>query len=517
MNSNQSIDCDGLRVGSDDLERQSRLLAGFLTDEGLGANSVVALLMFNDIPYFSLAAACRMIGAYLVPLNWHLTRAELDYILEDCGARILFGHGDLLANAGFESQVGLTVVSRPTPSDCVAAYPKLASGRQPARSRQWKEVLADARPFAGTPVREHRGGIFYTSGTTGRPKGVVRQPLAPEVWKTITARSRTGFGLDDIRQGDVSVVAGPLYHSAPNAHAAICREAGASLVLMPRFDPAAFIALSDACGMTHVHMVPTMFSRLLALPEETRKSWRHDRLKAICHGAAPCPPEVKRAMIDWIGPSIREYYAGTETGIIATASSQEWMQRPGTVGRAAEGVDIRVIDERGGECGRGETGWLIAHSNSTTSFLYHGRAASPHVDGWPGYVSLGDIGHQDAEGYVFLTDRSADIVISGGVNIYPAEIEMELTALDGVGDCAVIGVPLSDLGEAVIAIVEPKEGKVLSEAALLAALSVRLAGFKLPRRMVFVDRLPREDSGKIRKRLLKSEYETIFRNGETNP
>lgn len=517
MMSNQCIDCNGERINRACLETQARHLAGFMAKEGIGPNGVVALLMFNDTPYFSLAAACRMLGAYLVPLNWHLTRAELNYILHDCGAKILFGHGDLLANAGFEAQTGLTLVSKATPSECIAAYPKLALGRSPASARSWQAVLAGAEPFAAAPAREHRGGIFYTSGTTGRPKGVVRQPLGPDIWESITARSRTGFGLTDIGKGDVSVVAGPLYHSAPNAHAALSWEAGASLALLPRFDPATFIALSNSVGMTHAHMVPTMFSRLLSLPEDVRNSWQVTSIRTICHGAAPCPAEVKRSMIGWIGPCIREYYAGTETGIIATADSTEWLQRPATVGRPAKGVDIRVIDEQGEECSLGETGWLIAHSDSTTSFTYHGRATSPHVEGWPGYVSLGDIGHQDADGYVFLTDRSADIVISGGVNIYPAEIEMELSALEGVGDCAVIGVPLADLGEAVIAIVEPKAGTVLSEAELLTALSGRLAGFKMPRRMVFVDRLPREDSGKIRKRLLKRDYETMFHTVEGNP
>lgn len=496
-----------------DIEAETLLLAGLLHSKGVGDNATVALLMFNDTPFFSLAAACKLVGAYLVPLNWHLTRPELDYILADCGAGVLFGHSDLLANAGLSSTDTLAVISKPTPAECIAAYPKLASGRPAKGCSDWGSEVESVSPFDSAGATGNRGGIFYTSGTTGKPKGVMREPLDDETWARVTQRSEAGFGLTDLVAGEVNIVAGPLYHSAPNAHALIAWGKGASVILMPRFDAEAFLELAARHGMTHAHMVPTMFSRLLALPDSIREGFQTSALKCICHGAAPCPPDVKGQMIDWFGPVIREYYAGTETGIITTSSSEEWMRYPGSVGRPAAGVDVRVIDDEGRELPADHTGRLILCSNSTTSFVYRGREGRPYISGWEGYIFLGDVGHKNAQDFVFLTDRSSDIVISGGVNIYPAEIEMELAALPGVRDCAVFGVPVAELGEAIVAVVVANQGVTLDEQSLRDQLAPRLAGYKIPRRIVLVESLPREDSGKIRKRLLKADYETIFKQG----
>ncbi|MFM7655265.1 MAG: AMP-binding protein [Paracoccaceae bacterium] len=498
-------------VSISEIEEEARRLAAWLRRHGVGAGDVVAVLAWNDFPYLVLPRACALIGAYSLPLNWHLTRAELDFILQDSAAKALIGHSHLLYKAGLSNRADLLVMSVPTPTEVAAVYPKECDKDASGNWHDWKTTLAAEEPVTGNPLPGHRGGVFYTSGTTGKPKGVVRAPLSDEQAARVKGRTLEGFGLLGSTPGAMTLAPGPLYHSAPNAHALYAWGMGHDLVLMPRFDARAALDLIMRHRVSHAHFVPTMFSRLLALPEETRHAFNPASLRAICHGAAPCPPEVKRAMIGWWGEVICEYYAGTETGVITGIAAGDWLVHPGSVGRALGETEVQVIGEDGAEVPAGATGRLICASDSTRNFDYHGRPGAKDVPGWPGYVALGDIGHVDAGGFVYLTDRSSDVVISGGVNIYPAEIEKELMVLPGVADCAVVGVPMVELGEGVIALVEPIVGQSPSEAALLSGLRERLAGFKLPRKILFVDRLPREDSGKIRKRVLQETHRDILK------
>lgn len=492
-----------------EIDADARRLASWLAARGVGENDVVAVLLWNDFPYLSLPKACGLLGAYLVPLNWHLTRTELDYTLKDSGARVLIGHDVLLARTGLESTETMQVLAVSTPTEVALAYPKMQIPDPQGNWTRWEE-LSRLPEHNGALRPGNRGGIFYTSGTTGNPKGVKRAPLSDDVWARVRGRTLTAFGLVGGGVGHVALAPGPLYHSAPNAHATNAWALGMDLVLMPRFDGADALHLMQHHKVSHAHIVPTMFSRMLALPEDVRSGFDTSHLVAVCHGAAPCPVPVKQAMIDWFGPVILEYYAGTETGIIGCSTSADWLSHPGTIGRAAGECVVKVINDTGEESAAGETGRLICKSDSTTSFTYHNREGSEQVDGWPGYVGLGDIGHVDRDGFIYLTDRSSDIVISGGVNIYPAEIEKILTTLDGVGDCAVFGVPQPDLGEGVIALVEPTPGHRPDEADLIAALKPRVANYKLPRKLIIIDKLPREDSGKIRKRDLREIYKGVL-------
>ncbi|MCE8547971.1 AMP-binding protein [Ruegeria pomeroyi] len=505
MTKAQTVFSGARKATREEIDADARRLASWLASQGVGENDVVAGLLWNDFAFLSLPRACGLLGAYLVPLNWHLTRAELDYILNDCAAKVLVGHDVLLAQAGLEHSALLRVMAVPTPPEIARAYPKVQIADPQGNWSHWDD-LTSLSEYDGAPLPGNRGGIFYTSGTTGNPKGVKRAPLGDDVWTRVRGRTLAAFGLAGGGAGHVALAPGPLYHSAPNAHTTNAWALGMDLILIPRFDAGATLDLMRAHQVSHAHMVPTMFSRLLALPEADRTLFDPRHLVAICHGAAPCPAPVKQAMIDWFGPVILEYYAGTETGIIGCSTSQDWLSRPGTIGRAAGECVVRVIDDAGRELPTGETGRLICHSDSTTSFTYHNREGSEQVDGWPGYVGLGDIGHVDEDGFIFLTDRSADIVISGGANIYPAEIEKELITLEGVGDCTVFGVPQPDLGEGVIALIEPADGHLLSEADLVAALRNRIAAYKIPRKFFVVESLPREDSGKIRKRDLREAY-----------
>jgi long-chain acyl-CoA synthetase len=348
--------------------------------------------------------------------------------------------------------------------------------------------------------------MIYTSGTTGNPKGVKRLNLGPEFVQIVGVVAREVLGFEPEKPVR-TVITGPLYHSAPNFYGLHAVREGALAILEPRFDPEELLRLIEQYRITHLHVVPTMFVRLLHLSEEVRKRYDLSSLVRVVHGAAPCPMHVKQAMIDWWGPVITEYYGGTETGFVTFHTTEEALRKPGTVGRPLPGVIIRVYDDDGRELPPGEIGevysWLDV---GELNFTYHGMPDQRAAIERNGVVSIGDVGYLDEEGYLFLCDRKRDMVISAGVNIYPAEIEAALLLIPGVRDCAVFGIPHEEFGETVCAYVEPEPDAALDEAALRAFLSEHLADFKVPRVIRFETGLPREDSGKIMKRKLREPY-----------
>jgi long-chain acyl-CoA synthetase len=302
------------------------------------------------------------------------------------------------------------------------------------------------------------------------------------------------------------LVTGPLYHNAPNLTSLGSLRRGATIVLQPRFDAEQTLALVERHRISHVHLVPTMFVRLLRLPEAVRRRYDTSTLGLVLHGAAPCPPEVKRAMIDWLGPVLVEYYGGTETGVVTLASSEEWLAHPGTVGKAVADGRVVVLDEQGRPLPPGEAGELFLRNGSQPDFTYRGQDDLRREIERDGLVTCGDVGYLDDEGFLFLCDRKKDMVISGGVNIYPAEIESVLIACPGVRDCAVFGIPDEEFGESLAAVIQPEDGATLAAEAVQGFLRERIAGFKVPRVIEFRADLPREDSGKIFKRKLREPY-----------
>jgi len=487
------------------LERAARAAAG-LASLGVGRGDTVALYLRNDIPFFEASYAAGLLGAYPTPVNWHYTEDEARYLFENSGAKAIVIHADMLPPIAAAVPAGVPVLMVETPKEIAEAYGIAEADRKiPAGAIAWSSWLEGFEPLKASDEAAP-GTIIYTSGTTGRPKGVRRNPPTP-AQAAVTRRSLyLGFGFPEDPSKVVTVVTGPMYHSAPNAYGTAAGRMGAKVILQPRFDAEELLQIIEREKVTHLHMVPIMFNRLLTLPEDVRKTYDLSSLQFVVHAAAPCPVSTKRAMIEWWGPVINEYYGATETGILVFCTAQEWLDHPGTVGKAIPDADVRVIDAEGNSLPTGEIGEVVGKVLTGADFTYHGDDEKRRSAEKAGLIAPGDVGYLDEDGFLYLCDRAKDMIISGGVNIYPAEIEAELHKMPGVTDCAVFGIPDEEYGESVCAVVQQQEGANLTEADVKAYLRGVMAGYKAPKRVDFATDLPREDSGKIFKRKLREPY-----------
>ncbi|HZB55959.1 MAG TPA: acyl-CoA synthetase [Reyranella sp.] len=479
--------------------------AGGLAALGVGEDDCVALMLRNDFPTFEVNMAASQLGAYAVPINWHFTPEEAGYILADSGAKILVAHSDLLAQIASGVPAGVKVLVVPTPEEIAAAYGVPAEKRRaPEGIETWDGFVAKGPPNT-QPPKMARGSMIYTSGTTGRPKGVRRRPSTPEQQQLAAGEAAKYWGI----KPDPSIVVmmnGPMYHSAPAAYGMGSARLGLPMVLQARFDAEDMLRLIDRHKVSHMHIVPTMLVRLLRLPDAVKRRYDVSSLRWITHGAAPCAPAVKRQMIEWWGPVINEYYGATETGIVVWHNSQEALAKPGTVGHVVDGATLRIVDEQGRDVKQGEVGEIYVRGPHLAEFTYNNDDAKRREIALGDLVTVGDVGYQDADGYVFLCDRKRDMIISGGVNIYPAEIESMLIQMPGVRDCAVFGIPDEEFGEQICAHVEPQAGAAIDATAVRGYLAQHLARYKVPKVVEFSAALPREDSGKIFKRKLRAPY-----------
>jgi long-chain acyl-CoA synthetase len=462
----------------------------------------VAIFMRNDIPFLVASRAAAYLGAYAVPVNWHLSGEELAYILGDCRAGVLIVHADLWRSHSEHIPDNIECIVVETPYDVGRAYdldPEACCA--PGGVRTWSSWLEQCEPFRGEP---HAGAtsMIYTSGTTGKPKGVRRPPSAPEEMERLAAFVGRTLGC---RAGSRCMIPGPLYHSAPNGYAMMAFRQAELVLIPPRFDAEQFLAQVERYALTGAIMAPIMFIRLLKLPETIRNRYDLSSLDFIVHGAAPCPPDVKRSMIDWFGPVVNEYYGSTESGVIVVCNSQDSLAKPGTVGKVVPEADVRILDGDGNPAPVGELGEVYSRFGDR-DFTYNNKPEARSAIDVDGYITSGDMGYFDEDGYLYVVDRAKDMVISGGVNIYPAEIEAVLHTFSGIKDCAVFGIPDEEFGESVMAVLEPEEGMELSDDEVRAYLRQHLAGFKVPKIIETGHDLPREDSGKIFKRRLRARY-----------
>ena len=496
------ISGDRRRSHADIADRAARIASG-LAQLGVGQGDCVCILMRNDIAFIEAAYGAMRLGAYGMPVNWHFKPEEIDYILKDSGTKVLIGHADLLHQLAGLIPAGVTVLSVPTPPEILSAYRidahLLAAPESAIALESW---LAQQSPYDGPQVPQPQN-MIYTSGTTGHPKGVRRNAPTAEQSQSAERMRALIYGL---KPGSRALLPGPLYHSAPNAFGLRAGRLGGALVLMPRFEPEAFLDIIQAERIDTIFMVPTMFIRLMKLPDEVRRRYDMSTLRHIIHAAAPCPADVKRAMIEWWGPVIYEFYGSTESGAVTFATSEDALKKPGTVGKISPGAELRFIGDDGKEVPQGQIGEIYSRIAGNPDFTYHNKSEKRAEIDREGFITSGDVGYIDADGYVFICDRKRDMVISGGVNIYPAEIEAVLHAVPGVHDCAVFGIPDAEFGEALMAVVEPQPGVTLDIAAVRAQLKTALADYKVPKHIEIQTNLPREDSGKIFKRRLRDPY-----------
>lgn len=491
------------RIPTTELRRRGAQAATGFESLGLAEDDVMAIMLRNDLAYLEALLGAGLVGAYAVSINWHFKTEEVGYILRDSGAKILVVHADLFAQCRASIPDDVTVIVVATPPEVADAYGVDADAlAPPAGLPEWESWRDEFEPWSG-PSRPARGNIIYTSGTTGQPKGVKREALPSDAQKKVGALTEEWFGN---RKGMSTIVSGPLYHSVVNTYTRAALRTNGSVVLMPRFEAEELLKAIERHRVTHLHLVPTMFVRLLRLPEEVRNAYDISSLEYVIHGAAPCPPEVKRQMIEWWGPIIHEYYGATEFGMVTRSDSHEWLARPGTTGKAWPGRVVEIHDDEGRKLPPGEVGEIYVSLGMLANFTYQNRDEQRREIERAGLVTAGDMGYLDEDGYLFLTDRKRDMIISGGVNIYPAEVEAAIGDYPKVVDCAVFGVPNEEFGETVAAAIQLVPGETATDQEICAFLRERIAGYKIPRVITFPDRLPRDDAGKIRKREIRAPY-----------
>jgi long-chain acyl-CoA synthetase len=462
---------------------------------GLKQGDCIATCLPNGAEMVAAYLAAAQAGWYLTPINHHLTAGEIAYILGDCEAKAFIGAERFAAPCSSAAeQAGLPAAGR----FAVGAVP----GFRPlsALTAGQSSRLPDDRA-AGQVMN-------YTSGTTGKPKGV-RRPLVPYDPDTVCSMFAMFLGMFGIQPhaDNVHLCGSPLYHTAVLVFAGSSLHFGHTVVLMDKWTPELCLEAIDRHRVTTSHMVPTQFHRLLALPDAVKQRYDHSSLRHMVHAAAPCPIEVKRRMLAWWGPVIYEYYAASEGGG-TLVTPEEWLAHPGTVGRAWPSSEIRILDDAGNPCPSGQPG-TVYMALGAADFKYHRDDAKTAANRRDGFFTVGDVGYLDAEGYLFLCDRKIDMIISGGVNIYPSEIEAELLKHPKVADVAVFGIPHEDWGEEVRAVVEPAPG-IEANAALADELhafcAANMARYKCPRAIDFLASLPRDPNGKLYKRKLRDPF-----------
>jgi long-chain acyl-CoA synthetase len=485
---------------------EQRALCGVsaLAALGLGEGDVVAIMLRNEPAFLEAMLIARQAGCYSCPINWHYKADEAGYILRDCAARALIVHADLLRqiDGGVPADCHVIVVE---PSRQTRAAFRLTETQSalPAGATEYESWLAAAAPYAGPPRKIH-GSIPYSSGTTGRPKGVIRQPPADaQNYARMVEITQTALG---IKPGMRTALVAPLYHSAPASYGMQSLLFGATVLIHERFDAERLLADIERHKLDRLYLVPTHFVRLLRLPDDVKRKYDLSSIEFVASTGSPCPPQVKQQMIDWWGPVINESYASSEAGFITTLSSAEARTHPGSAGRPMPGADVRIMDDEGRVLPPFEPGLIYCRQSAYPEFTYINRDADRRAIDRDGLVAVGDVGYFDRDGYLYICDRKSDMVISGGVNIYPAEIEAVLITMPGVADCAVFGIPDAEFGEALAAHVQPHNGAPLEREAVRTFLKERIADYKVPRVVEFSEALPREESGKIFKRRLRDPY-----------
>lgn len=485
--------CAELDRPGEQVAQRALQLAGGLARLGVEDGDVIAVMLRNGPVFIDAIQSCQTAGCFYCPINWHFKADEVAFLLQDSAAKVFLVEADLLDEVASVIPQGVVVL-------VVGGNRDLTAGQL-----SYETWLADQAPFAGEP-RTPRAHMAYTSGTTGRPKGVKRLAPPAEEREAMAAAmrelSRAAWGIEP---GVRTLVSAPLYHSAPSSFAQQSILQADLMVVMPRFDAEQTLALIEQYRIDTVFLVPIMYVRLLRLPAEVKARYDLSSVRFVASTGAPCAPDVKLAMLDWWGPVIYETYASSETGMITIQDPVSARRKPGSVGLPIGQTHIRIVDEQGNDCPVGEPGVIYVRQPAVPDFTYVNNPEARAKAGLGDLATVGDIGYLDEEGYLYICDRQSDMVISGGVNIYPAEIEHVIITLPGVADCAVLGMADAEYGESLLAVVAAPAGQLSAEQ-VQQHVRERLAGYKVPRRVELVDSLPRDDNGKVAKRRLREQF-----------
>jgi fatty-acyl-CoA synthase len=494
---------DGFSVSFKELDQRSNQAAHLFRSLGLKRGDHVAFLMENHPIFFELCWAAQKAGLYYTPVSYYLKPDEISYIVDNCDAQIFISSKKQIANAQ------ASVTGCPKLQKCFATGDKQGEAFSEGVFESWESGISEQPKKAINDQSEGRE-MLYSSGTTGRPKGIkfalsdiLELGEPPEIKNSVALVQF--IGLDDTT---IAMTTSPLYHSLPLGMAMGAHRMGCSVVIMEKFDAEQSLQLIDKYKVAYTQWVPTMFVRASKLPQAIKDKYQVDSLQMVIHGAAPCPKEVKEEMINWFGPVLWEFYSGSERNGIFMIGSDDWLAHKGSVGRCVDAQVHIVDDETGKELPTGEIGTIYCSKGEV--FQYHGDddktdSVTLHED----WTTIGDVGYLDDDGYLYLTDRKSYMIISGGVNVYPQETEDCLILHEKVADVAVFGVPNTDLGEEVKAVVELEDFSLASEALaqeLIAYCQSKISKIKCPKTIDFEKALPREDTGKLKKRLIKDRY-----------
>ena len=483
----------GETISYKELDQRSNKVAQFFRSRGLKVGDHIAFLLENNNRFHELCWGAQRAGLYYTAISSRLSDEEAAYIINDCGA-------ELFITSHYMRETAAKIVSK-IPN----VNQRLMMGGLIEGYVSYEDHIKDR---SAEPLEDECEGadMLYSSGTTGRPKGVkpveVGNPIGSE--DNLYNILKTLYGFDN---SVIYLSPAPLYHAAPLRYNMRVQRFGGTCVIMENFDAEGYLQLVEEYGITHTQLVPTMFVRMLKLPDEIRLKYDVSSLRTAIHAAAPCPEAVKRQMFNWWGPIIYEYYGGTEGNGYCTTGPDEWLAHPGTVGRAVMGI-VHIVGDNGEELPAGQTGTI--YFSDGKDFIYHndpGKTAESYND--KGWSTLGDVGHVDEDGYLYLTDRKSFMIISGGVNIYPQEIEDHLISHPAVFDVAVFGVPNADFGEEVKAVIQPLSMSLATDelaSELLDFCRESLSHIKCPRSLDFIEQLPRHPTGKLYKRLLRDKY-----------
>ena len=483
------VDPSGREKTFAEVNANANKLVRTLRKAGLKAGDSLALLCSNRAEFIEALAATQRSGLRITPVNWHLTVDEIAYIIKDCEAKALVAESRVAAAA-------------PAAAECPDLLIQLSVGGDIEGFLNYDTTLA-AEDGSDIPDPVRGNQMMYTSGTTGRPKGVHR--AQPPV---IPPSSLALRGYDP--ETSVQLCAGPAYHAAPLAFDVnASMNAGIPLHFIDKWDSEHVLKTISEKKVTHLHLVPIMFQRLLALPPEVKAKHDVSHVQYVVHGAAPCPPEVKHAMIEWFGPVLSEYYAGSEGGAGFAITSEEWLKKPGSVGKRPQMLQVRILDEEGKELPPGVPGGIYHQLPPGGGFTYYKDEAKTNANRRDGFFTMGDVGYFDEDDYLFLTGRNAETIISGGVNIYPQEIDNELIKHEAVADSSTVGIPHDEWGEQVRAVILLKPGYEPSDKLAQEILDFgrqTLAAYKVPRGLDFVTELPRSEAGKIQRNKVRAPY-----------